>query len=428
MHQSSQLRSTSQPRSPTAITDQAEPPVTRNALEPLPYHRCVVKFLKATEPELWNWAASAEVLDTQSDHIRTELLKAGYRLDADAHPELAAHVDIVAQRLGLTAPVTMYQASHEQAMNAMLLFIPGEAHLVFTGPILSILSDAEQEAIIAHELAHYLLWEADDGDYLVADRLLAAAANDPRSANSTEQTARKYRLYTELFADRGSLIGCGQLEASVSALVKAETGFHSVSAASYLRQAEEILSREQTTTKQIDHPELFIRARALKLWSDSSAELDKLLEDTLAGRYALDELDLLQQQEITDYTRRLIANLIQPKWFQTPSVMAHAKLFAPDIQPLKNPDPSFASNLRAVINKSDNSLQEYFAYLLLDFAALDQELEDLPLAATLEWGSHLGLSERFEKIVLKELSLTKKRITKLKTQAPEMLKQMETRS
>src|SRR4029434_8591240 len=115
----------------------------------------------------------------------------------------------------------------------------GEAHIVFTGPILSTLKGAELDALIAHELAHYRLWDMDDGDYLVADRLLMAAANDPRAASSHVQTARRFRLYAEVFADRGSLAGCGQLEAAVAALVKTETGLPEVSAKSYLRQADE---------------------------------------------------------------------------------------------------------------------------------------------------------------------------------------------
>jgi hypothetical protein len=167
------------------------------------------------------------------------LLKANYRLDADGHPELAERCAAVAQRLGVTAPVTLYQATGGLGLNAMLCHLPGEAHIVFTGPILATLRGAELDAVLAHELAHYRLWEMDGGGFLVADRLMMAAANDPRAAASHAQTARRFRLYTEVFADRGSLAGCGQLEAAVAALVKTETGLPEVSATSYLRQADE---------------------------------------------------------------------------------------------------------------------------------------------------------------------------------------------
>ena len=173
-------------------------------LVPLRYQREVVAYLKATEPELWQWASSAEVRSGFAEEMRTELLKANYRLDAAGHPELAERCASVAQRLGVTVPVTLYQASGGHGLNAMLCYLPGEAHIVFTGPILATLKGAELDAVLAHELAHYRLWEIEGGDFLVADRLLMAAANDPRAVASHVHTARRFRLYTEVFADRGS--------------------------------------------------------------------------------------------------------------------------------------------------------------------------------------------------------------------------------
>lgn len=394
-------------------------------LEPLSYHREVVQYLKEHEPELWRWSASKDVLEAQSQQMRTHLLKAGYRLDAEAHPQLAASLSAVTERLGLSVPVTLYQAVHEQQINAMLLYTPGEAHIVFTGPILSLMSTEEQEALLGHELAHYLLWTAEGGDFLVADRLISSAAADSRGSGSLIQTARKYRLYTEIFADRGALVGCNQLEASVSALVKAETGFHEVSAASYLRQADEIFELEDVTTTGFDHPELFIRARALRLWSESDDALSSWLTDTLEGHLALDELDLLQQKELSAITRRFIANLLQPKWFRSEAALAHAKLFFSDFNPINEPDNSFARDFIEMIQNGDKNLYEYFAYLLLDFAIIDRDLEDLPLAAAFNWGVRLGLSEQFEKLAVKELGLAKKTVNKLKKEAETMLRRAD---
>ena len=75
--------------------------------------------------------------------MRTALLKANYRLDADGHPELAERGAAVAQRLGVTVPVTLYQATAGFGLNAMLCHLPGEAHIVFTGPILAMLKFGE---------------------------------------------------------------------------------------------------------------------------------------------------------------------------------------------------------------------------------------------------------------------------------------------
>lgn len=393
-------------------------------LAPLPYHREVVEYLKASEPELWQWGSSAKVRGEFAEEMRTALLKANYRLDADGHPELAERCAHVAQRLGVAAPVTLYQASGGFGLNAMLCHLPGEAHIVFTGPILSTLKGAELDAVLAHELAHYRLWEIEGGDFLIADRLLLAAANDPRAATSHAQTARRFRLYTEVFADRGSFAGSGQLEAAVAALVKTETGLPDVSAVSYLRQADEIFSRENTVTNGLEHPETFIRARALRLWAEKDAGLDAWLSSIIEGPPGLDELDLAGQQRMSKLTRRFLGELLRPPWFQSPPVLAHARAFFADFAPAAVADESLVTELHT----TDEAMREYLCYLLLDFAVIDRDLEDVPLAAALDWSRRLEIAEQFEKLALKELELGKRQLNKLKKEAAAMLVKAEARS
>lgn len=402
------------------MSDFAVPKTT--TLAPLPYQREVVAYLKGTEPELWQWASSAEVRSEFAEEMRTGLLKANYRLDAEGHPELAERCATVAQRLGVTVPITLYQANGGLGMNAMLCHFPGEAHIVFSGPILATLKGAELDAVLAHELAHYRLWEMDGGDFLIADRLLIAAANDPRAVASHAQTARRFRLYTEVFADRGSFAGCGQLEATVAALVKTETGLAEVSASSYLRQADEIFSREDATTKGLDHPETFIRARALRLWAEGDASLDTWLAVAIEGPLALHELDLAGQQRMVRLTRRFLAEILRPAWFRSPPVLAHARAFFPDFTAASAPDETLVADLRS----SDAATREYLCYLLLDFAAIDRDLEDVSLAAALDWSERIEIADQFEKLALKELGIGKRQWNKLKKDAPAMLAKAET--
>lgn len=390
-------------------------------LAPLPYLREVVAFLKEREPELWQWSSSAPVRSELAEEVRTELLKTSYRLDADGHPELSQCCAAVAQKLGVTAPVTLYQANGGFGLNAMLCYLPGEAHIVFTGPILANLRGAELEAVLAHELAHYQLWTMCEGEFLVADRLLMAAAQDHRSAASHAQTARRFRLYTEVFADRGAFAGCGRLEPTVAALVKTETGLPEVSAASYLRQADEIFAREEAKTKGLDHPETFIRARALRLWAEQDAGLEDWLTATIEGPLGVDEIDLVGQQRMAKLTRRFLGELLRPEWFQSPPVLAHARAFFQDFAVPSAPDASIAEDLRF----ADSASREYLCYLLLDFAAIDPELEEVPLAAALDWAGRLGMAETFEKIAIKELGLGKRRLNKVKKEAEALLRKAE---
>lgn len=392
-----------------------------NCLTALPYHYEIVSYLKETEPDLWEWASSTAVLGEYAHELRTEMLKSTYRLDADAHPELAQRCAAVVERLGVTVPVTLYQGSGDCGMNAALCYVPGEAHIVFTGPILSMLKGLELDAVLAHELAHQRLWEIEGGDFLIADRLLVAAANDARGTNSHVQTARRFRLYTEVFADRGSLLGSTQLDATVATLIKVEMGVPEVSASNYLRQADEIFSQEKISTQGIDHPELFIRARALRLWYENDPEVDGWLTSVIEGPLTISRLDLLAQRRLARLTRRMLSQFLQPRWFQSELVHAHARAFFPDMEIADRPDEAVITELATQLSTSDATTREYFCYVLLDFTAVDPDLEQLPLAAALELSKRMELAEQFEKLAVKELAITKKEFNRIKKESQAMV-------
>src|SRR6185436_5310922 len=210
---------------------------------------------------------------------------------------------------------------------------PGEAHLILTGPVAATLAPDELVAVLSHELSHYVLWELDLGAYLIADQILAALANHGRAEPSHAESARLYRLYMELFADRGSLFVTGDARVAIAGLVKIQTGLAIVSADSYLRQAEEILKKDRAATKEQTHPETFLRARALQLWAEQGAPSEEEIGLLIEGPMEFDGLNLISQKRLTGLTRRLIARLLSPAWFRSPSVLAHAKLFFEDYVP-----------------------------------------------------------------------------------------------
>lgn len=386
-------------------------------LEPLPYHLELRDYLKSQERELWNWFASARAQADYTENLRMDLLKSTYRLDADGHPDLFKSVDEARTGLHLDIPVTLYQAQNSPQLNAALYFIPGEGHIVFSGPVLTLLNAGELKSVIGHELAHYHLWGRDNGEYHIADRLIQAAANDPRAASSHEQTARRFQLYTEIFADRGSLCVTGDVHPVVAGLVKIETGLSQVSAASYLRQAEEIFAKKGVATEGLSHPETFIRARALALWQEQREDATARIAELIEGVTALDDLDLIGQTRLTRDTRRALEYFLQPKWFQTPAVLGHARLFFADFQPGATRDDSMPGGLKF----ADVRLREYFCFLLLDFVTADPDLDDMPLAAALEFSRELEMDTQFEKFAAKELKLKVRDMRKIKDQAAEML-------
>lgn len=393
----------------------------KRVLEPLPYHLALRDYLKETERELWNWFASARARTEYSENLRIELLKATYRLDLEAHPEIAQSLNEAKASLQLEVPVTLYQAQNSPQLNATLYYMPDHAHVVFSGPALSLLNAAELKSLIGHELAHYHLWECEGGEFHIADRLINAVANDPRAAACHEQTARRYQLYTEVFADRGSLRVSEDIHPVIASLVKMETGLSQVSASSYLKQAEEILAGGVATTEGVSHPEAFIRVRALSLWQQQGMESAEAIQAMIEGATALEDLDVIGQQRLTAATRRLLEHLLRPKWFQTPATLGHARLFFPDFRPGNGTEPAELEELKT----RDGKLREYLCYVLLDFAHADPELEEAALAATFDVSRQLELDTHFEKLAAKELKMRMRDVRRIKEQAADILAKAE---
>ncbi len=390
-------------------------------LEPLPYHLELRDYLKSEERELWNWFASTQAKADYTENLRLELLKSTYRLDAQGHPGLYAQVTEAKSRLQLDIPITLYQASNSAELNASLFFIPEEGHIVFSGPVLTLLDADELKSVIGHELAHYHLWSGVGGEFHVADRLLQAVASDPRASSSHEQTARRYQLYTEIFADRGSLCVTGDVNPVIAGLVKVQTGLSQVSAPSYLKQAEEIFAKGNVATEGLSHPEAFIRARALALWQEKGVDAAAHISEMIEGATALEALDVIGQARLTSATRRLLEHLLRPKWFQTPAVLGHAKLFFADFQPAPPSSPVAPAGLKF----ADATLREYVCYVLLDFAKADPDLEEIPLAAALELSRQLELDAQFEKLAAKELKMRIRDVRRIGEQAAELLAKAE---
>jgi hypothetical protein len=391
-------------------------------LQPLAYHIELRDYLKSEERELWNWFASARAREDYTEHLRLELLKSTYRLDVESHSNLYKLADEAKARLQLEIPVTLYQAQNSPQLNACLFHLPNEAHVVFSGPVFTLLNPDELKSVIGHELAHYHLWAFDDGEFHIADRLIQAVAHDPRAATSHEKTAQRYQLYTEIFADRGSLRITGDLHPVIAGLVKIETGFSQVSAASYLKQADEVFAKGSVSTEGLSHPETFIRARALALWHEQRENSAPQISSMIEGTANIEDLDLSGQRRLTLATRRLLQQLLRPKWFQTSATLGHAKLYFDDFSPSAEADLSLLADLKT----QDNGTREYLLYVLLDFAKVDPDLDDVPLAAALELSRQLEMDAQFEKLAARELKMKVRDVRRIKEQAAELLAKAET--
>jgi hypothetical protein len=389
-------------------------------LELLPYQRRIVDFLKHHDQAVWNWFAMTQRRANQAEELRFELLKSTYRIDRESQPDLYAAADEVARALGLTFPMTIYQAQDPAGLNASLAYLPGEIHVVLHGPIATQLNPVELRGLFGHELTHFLLWQHWDGDVLIAADMLAALTNDSRAHPAHFASWRLLKLYNEVLCDRGAFLVTQDLRAVVSMLVKVQTGVQEINPDSYLKQADEIFARGPAKTEGLTHPEAYIRARAIQLWVEKNPNTDEAITGMIDSETDLQQLDLLAQERMAGWTRRVIDLLLSHKWFQTDPVLAHARLYFADYAP---PSHDLSdSGLSRELKCGSKSICDYFAFVLLDFVSADRELDEPSLAAALQVAEQVGIKDRLIELARQELKLRKNQIEKVDKQKSEILR------
>lgn len=396
-----------------------------SALTALPYHLRLRDYLQRKHPDIWKWFNSVAALQDAGESVHLELLKTTYRLEPKDHHELYDSVEEVQKLLRLEAPVTLYQSqSGGEAGQATLYFTPGHGHVVFGGKILELLDSAELKALLGHELAHFKLWTQEESEFLVVEQLLSAVMQDARAAPSHFESARLYRLFTEIYADRGALLVAESPEVVVSTLVKTVTGLTTVNPESYLAQAEEILSKTKGhwRSESFSHPEVYIRARALALWADSPGlEAEAEIEHMIMGAWSLHNLDLTQQEKLEHLSHQILLHLLKPEWARTEAILAHAKLYFSDFEVSTSPQHESLEILASEFSQKDSKIDHYLAHLLLDFAAVDQEIQEAALALAFRAAEPLGVSLPLEKAVRKELKMKKKDVVALRDRCEKIL-------
>lgn len=376
-------------------------------LEPLAYHRLIVGHLRAHEPEIWAWGSSQRTREEQVQEMRSYLLRETYRLDAAAHPELHEDCAAVLAKLGMDAPVTLYQAA-DGAMNASLCYVPGEIHLLFHGPVLEKLSRAERVALLGHELAHYRLWSTEGGAYYVATTILDHALAYPGAAPSHVETARLFRLHTELYADRGGAVAAGAPGPAIATLVKTMTGLAAVDSEAYLRQAAEA-ERDVAATRAETHPEIFLRAQALDKWWRSEPDAEAWIEKRIRGPLSLAALDLPRQDEAMALTRRFLNRLVADPAADPEATGNLMRRFFPDWRRGEEPIDEAA----LAKDRIDASFRDYLVALSLDVAMADPDSRDELLTAGARLAQLYDGTDAFKAALKRDLKLTKKAIDRL---------------
>ncbi|WP_299193966.1 M48 family metalloprotease [uncultured Erythrobacter sp.] len=367
-------------------------------LSQLNYHESIADWLLQNEQGVWDWFSNAKLQEEQNSETRDLLLKQTYRLSRETHGSAYECCEAAMARLGVEAPVTLYQAG-DGAMNAALFFIPGEIHIVLYGPILEKLSEIELTALFGHELSHYLLWTLNERRYRIAQQIIDDAVQQSASEYALYETARLYLLSTEVFADRGAVIAAGGPDAAIAVLLKVMTGLAATDPKAFLEQAAELDAKGEIA-KNPSHPETYMRALFIDRWCRDSAKGTEGTEGTegkgiddwvlakLKGPMAIGSLDLLDQNRLTVITRQLFALLLHDSNLASPMVVTQIKQFFPDWQGEEEIrlDPEKLNELA-----QDRSIRDYMIALLIDLAHADPDQTEEMLvrggkfAASMDW-------------------------------------------
>jgi hypothetical protein len=408
-------------------------PDVNGELEPLPYHEAIAARLEGLEPRAW--ALFADVTRTApttptpptsavegesadpvavEDDLEQQLLRHAYRMEAAAHPRVHEAARTASTALGIEVPVVIYQLEGRDTANAALAFRPHEAVLALSGNLLALLTDAELVACFGHELAHYRLWTASGGRILAADRLLDALSLDAATPAAYLETARRFDLATELYADRGSLIASGDLDVAIGSLVKVVTGLSDVDPRAFLRQAES--AHPERGTQRATHPETVLRAWALARWQ--AGEGDAAAAALLAPSLDIERLDVLDREGLESITRRLVLDVLAVDWMRTDAVVGHARQFLVEVAPSASGnrrERGWSANQTAAVappvevrlaEDLPKETAQFLSYVLLDLATVDPDLEDEPIVEVAAVAREAGLAPTFGELARRELGLS----------------------
>lgn len=356
---------------------------------PLAYHRDVATILERENPVAFG---SLRPMGPATD-LDQLLLRQTYRVDAVAHAEVHAAVQRAADALGVVVPIELYVDERGQGADAELVFVPDRAVLILTGATLNLLDPDELCAVAGHELAHHVLWTAEGGRYLAASRLLDAAESDARTPSEYLETARRYRLATELYADRGAMLACGSLTTAVAALVKVVTGLATVDSAAYLRQAAEV--DYSVPSAGSTHPETVLRAWALQEWAERGPGADAMVAAALGPPLDLDLLDVLGQDRLVEVTRSLVWMLVADDAVRSDEALDLARRFGVVVG-----ETPVVTDLPTELSAETRT---YLAAVLLDIATADDEGGADDLGAVLALARRVGLGDELLGMIRDEL-------------------------
>lgn len=118
----------------------------------------------------------------------------------------------------------------------------------------------------------------------------------------------------------------------------------------------------------------------------------------IEGPIDLEQLDPNARATLFALTRDVLLALLQPEWTRTAAVTDLAHRYFPDWSWPEEPDAGISARLVATLGNAQVNVHEYFAWVLLDFARADANLQDRLLERAQTFAESAGLLVVYQKI------------------------------
>jgi hypothetical protein len=213
--------------------------------------------------------------------VKDSLLRSGLFINKDITPGIAEKLSQVCENLGIPEEcVSAFVYSDPYLQASCITLSREECVLQFSSTLMNQLDDDEISFVIGHELGHFLLEHRGMHE------------NDMAPESFVKNRAQ------EISADRLGLIGCGDLNAALRALIKTTSGLDSrllrFDVGQFLSKVDQLANPTAGEATRNTHPSMLVRARSLVWFSSKNigatypANIEKSVVDDINKKVQAD--------------------------------------------------------------------------------------------------------------------------------------------
>ena len=229
------------------------------------------------------------------------LLSSSVKISESLFPKIAKSIDNVFLRLAIKNNFNFFITANHVETQAACAMMPQSlnAEIIITSKMIELLNSKELESVIAHEISHFYYQHSL---YPTIDK----ARNRTEYLNFLHLSRA-----AEISADRAGLLGSGDIENSLRAMLKISTGLGdehiSFNFSSYLDQLRELKElKGNQNLLYSTHPTFLNRMQAL-IWFSMSNEYNDFFKTDKKGVYDLKTVD----EKINESIKKVTGNELE---------------------------------------------------------------------------------------------------------------------